>query len=191
MDGFWAGKRKPHTNVRLSRTVGGRLRTVNSGEDSDIGEVWAQQQRIRLAESVEEAARREARKQLRKERGLVGVAKSDISDLSSKVKTELFGKQHVPNQKLQHPPVPASSLAQFADPRVEELNRQIYAQRLSAKRKPSTSARLPWILSAVIVVVAGLAVLIIHVISHHDSNSKQAGQAAAQSQSSGNYHLDA
>jgi hypothetical protein len=91
------GKKTKRQRVQLHRGADGRLRSANEG--SDIGDLWAQQKRIRLAEAIEEDRKKAAREHLRKERGLVGMAKKDLSGFSAKVKVGLFGEQAIKKPK--------------------------------------------------------------------------------------------
>lgn len=58
------GERRP---IRLIRGTDGRLRTALPGVD-DIGDIWAEQRRIRLQEAIEEDKRRAAKAAARKAR---------------------------------------------------------------------------------------------------------------------------
>jgi hypothetical protein len=77
--------------LQLRRGLDGRLRS--SDEEADIGDLWAQQKRIRLAEAVEEDKKKASRQQLLKERGIVGVAGTELTGISTKVKVGLFGER--------------------------------------------------------------------------------------------------
>ncbi len=94
-------KDRPKKRLSLQRGADGRLYSADSKDaHNDIGDLWAEQKRIRLAQAIEEDQKKYKRKELRKKRGLVGVAKKDLSGLTSKMKTELFGEEAINKPKL-------------------------------------------------------------------------------------------
>ena len=87
-----ADKRRPG----LVRSADGRLRSA--AEQDEIGDVWAQQDRIRLAEAIKESKKKAELQRLKRERGLIGVTKKLIAEQMAKCKTLLFGDRSVPAQ---------------------------------------------------------------------------------------------
>lgn len=96
VDGYKKGKtRRQRAKLRLHRGIDGRIKTTSAENEDDIGDVWAQQERIRLAEAIAEDKKRKDRKDLKKQTGLVGVAKKDIRGVTDKVRVELFGERSI------------------------------------------------------------------------------------------------
>lgn len=87
------------THAKLVRSPDGRLRS--STDETDIGDVWAEQRRIRLAEAIEEDRKKANRQHLKTERGFVGLAVHEISTAINWAKVELFGQRAV---KVKAPP---------------------------------------------------------------------------------------
>lgn len=105
VDGYKKGKsRRERKKFSLHRSVDGRIKSSEDG-DADIGDVWAQQERIGFNQVIEDEKRKKDRQLLKKERGLIGIARQDLSGLTSKVKSELFGEQAARhgNTKQQNP----------------------------------------------------------------------------------------
>ncbi len=103
VDGYRKGKsRRERAKLKLHRGIDGRIKHSSKNEEADIGDVWAQQERIRLAEALQEDQKRRERERLKKERGLVGVAKNDIGSLKTKVASGLFGEQATNKPSASH-----------------------------------------------------------------------------------------
>jgi hypothetical protein len=81
------------TRAKLVRSPDGRLRS--STDETDIGDVWAEQRRIRLAEAIEEDRKKANRQHLKTERGFIGLAIHEISNAINWTKVELFGQRAV------------------------------------------------------------------------------------------------
>lgn len=73
----------------LVRGADGRLRPA--GDDTEIGDVWEQQRRIKLNQAITEQRRRAALQRLRQEHGLVGLAMLRAKRFLRRAKTNLFG----------------------------------------------------------------------------------------------------
>jgi hypothetical protein len=94
LDGYKKGKtRRQRAKLRLHRGIDGRIKTMAPDDGKDIGDVWAQQERIRLAEAIAEDKKHKDRKDLKRQSGLVGVAKKEAQGVTDKIILELFGEQ--------------------------------------------------------------------------------------------------
>lgn len=111
-------------HTQLTRSAGGKLRPA---ANSDIGDVWAQQRRIQLAEAIEAKKQEAAKRRLRRERGLVGLAKTELTALLVKLKTLLFGTQPLARPKLASPRL-AKAKRQTTS-HLKQLRRQLTARR--------------------------------------------------------------
>lgn len=155
-DGYSRGKsRRERAKIRFSRSFDGRIKTSKPVQnDADIGEVWANQEQIGLANAMEEEKRRLERKQLRKERGLVGVAKTNLSSAHRKVKTELFGEQA---SKPKADPHTTAEIESF-------LHEEAPKPKLHKRILNSASGRWSGVsesMQPVIIAVAGIAAVIL------------------------------
>ena len=88
--------KRPKHRPPLTRTASGRLRPDNG--DHEIGDVWAQQRRIQLADSLEEERKQAALARWRREHGLVGLAKLRYRQAIRMVRRELFGTTSLQKQ---------------------------------------------------------------------------------------------
>ncbi len=169
VDGYSKEKtRRERAKIRLHRGADGRLKP---SDDDDNGDIWAQQERIRLAEALEEDKRRKERQRLREERGLVGIAKKDLENIKSKVKTELFGAATKNKPSVTHR-IKQSGRYKTAEIQtaLTQVNVQKPAPAEKAKRGVNKTSSmlaksLPALgLAAGVIVVAGAGYLIFHLV---------------------------
>lgn len=73
----------------LMRGADGRLRPDDG--KAEIADVWEQQRRLELNQAINQRRKREARKQLRRERGVAGLAALYIKRHARRIRTALFG----------------------------------------------------------------------------------------------------
>ncbi len=183
MDKYRAGKQRP--KVRLHRGIDGRLRSssVESAE-SDIGDLWAAQKRIRLAEAIEEDKKRAARQQIRHEEGLVGLVSKQVGGSYSKLKIELFGErtvkratgtnQHTPGKPKK--PDRKSGSFDSAAPKRQPVVLNLKAAADKLPKIPKKFMMIGGISAAAIVIVSAGAISFV-TISHHRKQQALASQA--------------
>ncbi len=86
----------------LVRSNDGTLRPVGQGHD--IGDLWGEQRRIALAEAIDKKKKQAAQRELRRQRGLVGIAKRSVLEAYTKLVVLLFGERAAaPKPKAQTP----------------------------------------------------------------------------------------
>ena len=64
---------RPSLRLNLARGADGRLR---KSEDTDIGDLWAEQERIRLRQAIEDDKRKVEKKKKRQQDGWLGLKKA-------------------------------------------------------------------------------------------------------------------
>ncbi len=134
------GKQTKRHHMQLRRGADGRLRSA--GEDADIGDLWAQQQRNRLAEAIEEDKKKAARDRLRKERGFVGIATNELSKISSKLTTSLFGERATkkpPTKQVSRTNSPA------VQPQVRPAETKLVEINIAMPSLPNASKAFRWL----------------------------------------------
>lgn len=171
--------RKPRPGANrpaLTRNASGQLRPDKG--DSDIGDLWAQQRRIQLSESIEQDRKQAALDRLRQERGLVGLAKLRLRQLERKIRRELFGTASLqPATKSaakRSKSKPLSMLRKLATAAISLAAPLV--QRLKSL-PPKTKKR-----ATLLAAVAGLAVAGLLLLARQDNppaSQADAGQAAA------------
>lgn len=176
-DGYRPPKKRGLKKIQLHRGLDGRIKSSPKPEndEADIGDVWAQQERIRQDQAFEDDQRRKDRQELRQQQGLVGVAKNDIGHLSTKVKAGLFGeesKHESQNSEVRHEPteVDMHSVLSEVGPTKPRLRERL-KQRVSINSERSRELFTVLGMVVAVLIILGVGYLIFHVVYDHFHSS--------------------
>ncbi len=171
-------KERPSLRLNLARGADGRLR---KSEDTDIGDLWAEQERIRLRQAIEDDTRKAEKKKKRQQDGWLGLKKAKKSLPKALPKATITTVKPAIPKTPKAPLAPQSGtkevVVSLSIPKIR-LPKEYIARALAFVR----DVPLPFKLSRKRLIIAGV-VVVLFLFSFtlypksHDTADTQEGQA--------------
>lgn len=166
---------------KRAKLVRGEHGEISLGRDDDIGDIWAQQDRIRQQRELEEQKKRLARKKLKKQKGLVGLAKVESTRALSRARQELLGTDGVNKAKNSKAKSSNSAHPTREQGRVVEVNLALPSFLRGWRRVFPRLSKKIYVSLAVVILVAVTGGYYLH---HRGSNKTQEAKPGSSANSS-------